>query len=168
MPKNNVVFRLVRYDEVIVIAPDRHLSTSSISTRLEDLVGNYRHDAPPQLLYRTSPKGCGRSSLRVKGALSYPQPGLAETAAANPRVGAVRERIATNVYLGGLRDIAKGWADRKSEASNAEQLSLTRGTSADAHKANISAIVALTIASVSMIMGIAGVLISVIALRSHP
>ena len=84
MPKNNVVFRLVRYDEVIVIAPDRHLSTSSISTRLEDLVGNYRHDAPPQLLYRTSPKGCGRSSLRVKGALSYPQPGLAETAAANP------------------------------------------------------------------------------------
>ena len=30
-------------------------------------------------------------------------------------VGAVRERIATNVYLGGLRDIAQGWADRKSK-----------------------------------------------------
>jgi hypothetical protein len=80
-------------------------------------------------------------------------------------VGAVRERIATQVYLGGLRNIAQGWVDRQSEASNAEQLALMRRTSADAHKANKIAMVALVIAVISMIMAIAGV---VIALRMNP
>jgi hypothetical protein len=50
MSKNNVAFGLVRHDEVRAIALNRYLSASSISTRLEDLVGNYRHHAPLKLL----------------------------------------------------------------------------------------------------------------------
>ncbi len=83
-------------------------------------------------------------------------------------VGVVRERIATNVYLGGLKSIAQGWVDRKSEASSAEQLALTRRASADAHKANTIALIALTVASASMIITVVGVIVSVIALRMAP
>jgi hypothetical protein len=50
MSKYDVAFRLVRYDEICAIALDRYLATSSISTRLEDIVGNYRHHAPLILL----------------------------------------------------------------------------------------------------------------------
>jgi hypothetical protein len=50
MSENNVAFGLVRYDEVCAIALDRYLATSSISTRLEDLVGNHRHHAPLKML----------------------------------------------------------------------------------------------------------------------
>lgn len=59
MSKNDVALRLERYDEVSAIALDRHLSTSSISTRLEDLVGNYRHDAP---------RNCSAGSFRKDAA----------------------------------------------------------------------------------------------------
>jgi hypothetical protein len=67
MPKNNVLFRLVRYDEVIVIAPDRHSPTSSISKRLANFVGDYRHHASSAaaLIVRLI-------EVHVKGALSYP------------------------------------------------------------------------------------------------
>jgi hypothetical protein len=83
-------------------------------------------------------------------------------------VGEVRERIATKVYLGGLRDIAQGWVDRKSEASSAEQLALTRRTMAEAQKANKIAIAAIVIAAISMMMAVVGVIVSVIALHSIP
>jgi hypothetical protein len=41
MPENNMVFGLERHDEVFVIAPDRHPSTSSICKRLANFVDNY-------------------------------------------------------------------------------------------------------------------------------
>ena len=46
MPENNVAFRLERYDELRAIAFNRHFSPSSISKRLADFIGNYRHHAP--------------------------------------------------------------------------------------------------------------------------
>ena len=84
MSENNVAFGLVRYDEICAIALDRHLSTSSISTRLEDLVGNYRHHAPDTALPDWSLR-MRRIELRVKGAPSYPQSRLTAVVAANPR-----------------------------------------------------------------------------------
>jgi len=62
MSKNNVAFGLERHDEICAIALYRHSSPSSISKRLANFVGNYRHDAPLKLLYRIVAKGCGGSS----------------------------------------------------------------------------------------------------------
>jgi hypothetical protein len=52
MSKNDVALGLERDNEVCAIALDGHLSTSSISTRLKDPFGNYRHHAPLKLLCR--------------------------------------------------------------------------------------------------------------------
>jgi hypothetical protein len=41
VPENNVVFRLKRYDKVLVVAPDRYSSASSVPKRLANSVGNY-------------------------------------------------------------------------------------------------------------------------------
>jgi len=84
MSENNVAFGLVRYDEICAIALDRYLATSSISTRLEDIVGNYRHHAPDTALPDWSLR-MRRIELRVKGAPSYPQSRLTAVVAANPR-----------------------------------------------------------------------------------
>jgi hypothetical protein len=46
MSENNVAFRLERYDEVCAIAFNRHFSPSSITKRLANSIGNYRHYAP--------------------------------------------------------------------------------------------------------------------------
>jgi hypothetical protein len=70
-------------------------------------------------------------------------------------VSAVKERIATNVYLGGLRDIAQGWVERKETASNAEQLALSHQAHKAAQSSNKIAITALVIAAISMIASIA-------------
>ena len=51
MSENNMVFGLVRYDEIFAIALDRNLAPSSVSARLEDIVSNYRHGTPLKLLY---------------------------------------------------------------------------------------------------------------------
>jgi hypothetical protein len=75
-------------------------------------------------------------------------------------VGAVKERIATKVYLGGLRDIAQGWVDRQEAASAAEQVVLARQANMAAKASNKIAIAALIVAVVSMI-------ISAIAIFKH-
>jgi hypothetical protein len=75
-------------------------------------------------------------------------------------VGAVKERIATNVYLGGLRNIAEGWVEREEAASNAEQLLLARQAHAAAQRSNWIAIGALVIAAISVIG-------SIVALFKH-
>jgi hypothetical protein len=54
MSENNVAFRLERYDEVRAIAFDGHFSPSSVSKRLANFVGNYRHDAPPWRSHRSA------------------------------------------------------------------------------------------------------------------
>jgi hypothetical protein len=46
MSKNNVAFRLERYDEFCAIAFNRHSSPASISKRLANFVGDYRHHTP--------------------------------------------------------------------------------------------------------------------------
>jgi hypothetical protein len=75
-------------------------------------------------------------------------------------VAAVKERIATNVYLGGLRNIAQGWVERKETASNAEQLTLAYQAHTAAQSSNRIAIGALVIAAISMIA-------SIVALFKH-
>ena len=80
MSENNVAFRLERYDEVCAIAFNRHFSPSSISKRLANSIGHYRHHAPWRLIGNAL---CRRSIVRwikvhVKGALSYPPIALAE------------------------------------------------------------------------------------------
>jgi hypothetical protein len=72
----------------------------------------------------------------------------------------VKEQIATNVYLGGLRDIARGWVERKEAASNTEQLVLARQANATAQRSNWIAIAAIVIAAISMVA-------SVVALFKH-
>jgi hypothetical protein len=66
MAKNNVAFRLKRYDEIGAIALDRHLSTASIPKRLANFVRNYRHHTPLKLLCHIGRKGCGGSSFTSK------------------------------------------------------------------------------------------------------
>jgi hypothetical protein len=46
MSENDVAFRLERYDEVCAIAFNRYSPSSSISKRLTNFVGDYRHHAP--------------------------------------------------------------------------------------------------------------------------
>jgi hypothetical protein len=70
-------------------------------------------------------------------------------------VGEVKERIATNVYLGGLRNIAQGWVERNEAVSNAEQLALAHQAHSAAQSSNKIAITALVIAAISMIASIA-------------
>ena len=50
MSENNVALRLERYDEVCTIAFNRHFSPSSISKRLANSIGNYRHTHPWRLI----------------------------------------------------------------------------------------------------------------------
>jgi len=64
----------------------------------------------------------------------------------------VKNRIATNVYLGGLRSIAQGWVDQEEATSNVEQLSLARQAHKLAQKSNWIAIVAVGIALISLII----------------
>ena len=45
MSENNVAFGLERYDEVCAIAFNRHFSPPSISKRLANSIGDYRHHA---------------------------------------------------------------------------------------------------------------------------
>jgi hypothetical protein len=52
MSKNNVTFRLERYDKVFAIAFDGNFSPSSVSKRLANFVSKYRHNAPLPRLYR--------------------------------------------------------------------------------------------------------------------
>src|SRR4051812_39806811 len=80
----------------------------------------------------------------------------------------LRERLETNVFIGGESNMARAWLARIGETSNAEQLALTRRASADAHKANKIAAAALIIAAASMIITIVGVVVSIVALRSAP
>ena len=75
-------------------------------------------------------------------------------------VGAVKDRIATNVYLGGLRNIAQGWVEQKEAASSAEQLFLTRQAYIAAQRSNWIAIAAVLIAAISMAA-------SIVALFKH-
>ncbi|MGA8612473.1 MAG: hypothetical protein WB760_12265 [Xanthobacteraceae bacterium] len=75
-------------------------------------------------------------------------------------VGAVKERIATNVYLGGLKNIAQGWVDRQEAASSAEQIALSRQTIRVAQTSNKIALAAVVIAAISMF-------VSTIALLRH-
>jgi hypothetical protein len=70
-------------------------------------------------------------------------------------VGVVKERIATNAYSGGLRNIAQGWVERKEAASNTEQLALARRVNTTAQRSNWIAIAAIVIAAISMIASIA-------------
>jgi hypothetical protein len=70
-------------------------------------------------------------------------------------VGEVKERIARNLFPGGLRDIAQGWVDRKEAASSAEQLVLAHQAHTVAQSSNKIAITALVIAAISMIASIA-------------
>ena len=75
MSKNNVIFRLVRYDKVVVIAPDPVLVDLVISSDLPILsvtTDIARPDTAP-----ADHSGYGGSGFPVKGALSYPQPGIA-------------------------------------------------------------------------------------------
>ena len=70
-------------------------------------------------------------------------------------VGAVKERIAANQYPSEFRNVAQGWVERKEASSSAEQLSLAR-------QAELLAIAALVIATISMIiaaftLGVSGV-----------
>lgn len=58
-------------------------------------------------------------------------------------IGAVKERIATKVYLGGSRDIAQGWVDRQEAASNIEQMDLARQATNATRTSNKIAIGAL-------------------------
>ena len=46
MSKNDVAFGLERYDEICAISFNRHSSSSSISKRLANFVGDHRHDVP--------------------------------------------------------------------------------------------------------------------------
>jgi hypothetical protein len=69
-------------------------------------------------------------------------------------VGEVKERIATNVYLGGLRNIAQGWVDRKEAQSNAEQLALARQANTAAQRSNWIAIAAFVVAVISLIVAL--------------
>jgi hypothetical protein len=70
-------------------------------------------------------------------------------------VGEVKERIVTNVYLGGLRYIAQGWVERKEAKANEEQLTLARQAHTAAQRSNWIAITALIIAAISMIASLA-------------
>lgn len=72
-------------------------------------------------------------------------------------VGKVKERIATNVYLGGLRNIAEGWVARTEAASSAEQLTLAYQAHMAAQNSNRIAITALVIAAISMVASIVAV-----------
>jgi hypothetical protein len=69
-------------------------------------------------------------------------------------VGEVKERIATNVYLGGLRNIAQGWVERKEAASSMEQMALARQALTAAQWASRIAIVAVIIAVISFIVAV--------------
>jgi hypothetical protein len=79
----------------------------------------------------------------------------------------VRANLASGVYLsGGELGWARAWAERSNERTSAEQLSLARRASTEAHTANTIAKVAVVIAVASMIITVIGVIISIIALRS--
>jgi len=62
-------------------------------------------------------------------------------------LGEVKQRIATQVYLGPWMTLAQGWVERKEASSNAEPLSLAR-------QANRLAIAAVVIAAISMIIAV--------------
>jgi hypothetical protein len=62
-------------------------------------------------------------------------------------VDAVKERIATNQYPSEFRNVAQDWVERKEAAASTEQLSLAR-------RANWIAIVALVIATISLIIAV--------------
>jgi hypothetical protein len=74
------------------------------------------------------------------------------------KIGAeqVRMNLASNVYLGGDAALARAWIERDNERSKAEQLLLARRASADAHKANKIATIALIAAVISIIVTAAG------------
>src|SRR5271154_3537519 len=80
-------------------------------------------------------------------------------------VAAVRERITTNAYLGGLKAIAQGWVDRQHENADAEQLELARGMRHETRKSNKIAMAALFIAAISMATAVVSVALSIVALR---
>jgi hypothetical protein len=76
-------------------------------------------------------------------------------------VGAVKERIATNMYQGGLRERAQGWVDRKEATSSDEQLALARQANTAAQRSNLIAIAAFVVAAISLIVSV------VLALFKH-
>src|ERR1019366_5843123 len=45
MPENNLVLWLERYNEVVIVAPNRNSSPLSIAERFDDFAGVYRHHA---------------------------------------------------------------------------------------------------------------------------
>ena len=69
-------------------------------------------------------------------------------------IGPVKERIATNVNLGGLRERAQGWVEQKEAASNAEQLALARQANTAAQRSNWIAIAAFVVAVISLIVAL--------------
>jgi Mg2+/citrate symporter len=73
----------------------------------------------------------------------------------------VRARVVTNVYLGATRLLALAWLERRSEASNAEQLDIARSAkeaawaaAQAAETANNKAKIAIAIAIISLIVAI--------------
>lgn len=70
----------------------------------------------------------------------------------------VSANLKTNVYQGQEKPWSLLWLERNSEASKAEQLSLTREAARRAKSANTIATAALAIAIISMIVAIAGVI----------
>jgi hypothetical protein len=69
-------------------------------------------------------------------------------------VDEVRARIATNVYLGGLRNLAQAWVDkeiqRRADDSNLEHIRTARSANTAAWIAAIAAIIAAICAVVSI------------------
>jgi hypothetical protein len=75
---------------------------------------------------------------------------------------AVRERLETNVFVGGESNMARAWLARKSEVASAEQLALAREAASEARLANTTAKTAKRIAVASMIVTIIGIAVGVI------
>ncbi len=73
----------------------------------------------------------------------------------------VRARVVTNAYLGATRALALAWLERRSEASNVEQLDIARSAkdaawaaARAADTANSKATIAIVIAAISLIVAI--------------
>jgi hypothetical protein len=69
-------------------------------------------------------------------------------------IGVVKERIASGAYLQPWKRLAQGWVERNEAALSAEQMSLARQARRDAQRSNWIAIVAVVIATISLIVAV--------------
>jgi hypothetical protein len=69
-------------------------------------------------------------------------------------IGVVKERIASGAYLQPWKGLAQGWVERNEAALSAEQMSLARQARRDAQRSNWIAIVAVVIATISLIVAV--------------